>query len=143
MLFLDGDARGAAEQFAEPLRLSPHFAKAHYSLGILMGASGRIAPAVEHLRAAVRDDPTYAEAYLRLADVLRHGGRIAESLVLHERAATLDPRMADARFGYAMALHRYREACDRLAQDADRYPDLPEFSEALARLDTAAAGQRR
>src|SRR5262249_54302032 len=29
-LFLDGDPSGAADQFAEALRLSPHFAKAHY-----------------------------------------------------------------------------------------------------------------
>jgi hypothetical protein len=78
--------------------------------------------------------------------VLRHDGRVAESLVHDERPATLDPRMADARFGYAMALvdlRRYRGARDRPAQDASRYPDHPEFREALARLDTAAAGQRR
>ena len=145
-LFLDGDASGAAEHFAEALRLSPHFAKAHYSLGILMGGSGRIAPAIEHLRAAVRDDPTYAEAHLRLADVLRQSGRVVESLAHYERAATLDPRMADARLGYAMALvdlHRYREARDRLAEDVTRYPDHPEFREALARLDAASSGPRQ
>jgi tetratricopeptide (TPR) repeat protein len=140
-LFLDGDARGAAEQFTEALRLSPTFAKAHYSLGILLVSSGRTADGVAHLTDAVRDDPAYVEARVRLADVLRRSGRPLESIAHYDQAAMLDPRAVDARLGLAMALadlHRYREARDRLAQDVKQYPDRPVFAHALVRLLAAA-----
>jgi tetratricopeptide (TPR) repeat protein len=144
-LYLDGDAAGAAAAFDRALRLSPHFAKAHYSLGIMRAAAGQAAPAVEHLSAALRDDPAYVEARLRLADVLRHSGHAAESLTHYARAATLDPRLAEARFGEAMALvalDRYHEARERLADDLKQYPGHLPFARALVRLLAAAPDDR-
>jgi len=144
-LFLDGDAAGAGAEFERALRVSPHFAKAHYSLGIMRAAAGQSAAAVDHLSAAVRDDPAYVEARLRLADVLRRSGRAAESLAHYERAATLDPRLAEARVGQAMALvalTRYREARDRLAESLNVYPRHAPLARALVRLLAAAPDDR-
>jgi len=138
---LSGDPGGAANEFAEALRLSPAFAKAHYSLGVLLASDGRTADALAHLNAAVRADPAYAEARVRLADVLRRSGRAAESLAHYREAASLDPRATDAPLGYALALvdlHRYGEARDRLREDVQQYPDRPAFVHALVRLLTSA-----
>src|SRR5262249_14834016 len=117
------------------------FAKAHYSLGVLLGASGKTTDALAHLREAVRDDPAYVEARIRLADVLRRSGRAAESLRYYDDAAALDPRASDAPLGYALALadlRRYREARDHLSEDVKRYPDRPAFVHVLIRLLAAA-----
>jgi tetratricopeptide (TPR) repeat protein len=148
-LYLTGDIPGAREQFEDVVRHAPPdgldeaTAKAHYSLGVLLGASGRSADAIAHLSEAVRDAPTYLEARLRLAEVLRRSGRRSESLRHYEEAATLDPRAIDAPLGYALALvdlHRYREARDRLRDDMKRYPNQPAFVHALIRLLAAAPG---
>jgi tetratricopeptide (TPR) repeat protein len=142
---MNGDARGAVEQFEEALRLSPTFAKAHYSLGVLMGSNGRVDKAIEHLSAAVRDDPTYVEARVRLADVLRASGRLAPALAQYEQAAKLDPRAADAPFGCAMTLiglKRYQQARDRLMAGMKAYPDHVMFAHALVRLLAAVPDDR-
>jgi len=144
-LYMDGDAPAAAAEFEQALRLSPHFAKAHYSLGIMHGASGRTRPAIEHLMAAVRDDPSYVEARLRLADVLRSSARTAAALSQYEQAAKLDPRLPDAPFGHAMALvdlRRYQEARDRLREGVSTFPDNLAFRHALIRLLAAAPDDR-
>ena len=136
---------GAADQFEAALRLSPTFAKAHYSLGVMMGAGGRPQQAIEHLSAAVRSDPTYVEARLRLGDVLRRSGRAAESLSLYEQAAKLDPRAADAPFGYALALvalRRYQDARARLIDAMTAYPGHAVFAHTLVRLLAAAPDDR-
>jgi len=144
-LFLMGDARGAQELFEEVLRVSPEYAKAHYSLGVLMAASGRDKEAIERFSAAVRYEPSYLEARLRLAAILRRTGRVQESLSQYEQVIKIDPRVVEAPFGYAMALvnlGRYQEACDRLTDGMKVYPDQPGFAHALARLLAAAPDAR-
>ena len=136
-LFLAGDERGAVEQFQQALRLSPTYAKAHFSLGVAMGTSGRLQEAIEHLSAAVKNDPTYIEARLRLADVLQQTGRVSEALLQYDRVMKIDSRVAEAPLQYALALvrlKRYQEARDRLLEAMKAYPDHPEFGDALAHL---------
>ena len=137
-LFLAGDARGAVDEFERALRLSPTFARAHFSLGVAMGTSGELQQAIEHLSAAVKIDPAYVEARLRLADVLQQTGRVSEALLQYEQVMRIDPRVTEAPLEYALALirmKRYQEARDRLIQAREAYPDHPEFTEALAHLN--------
>ena len=146
-LYLNGDIRGAVQWFEETIRLAPEngidetAGKAHYSLGVLMASSGRGAEAVKHLSAAVRFSPTYVEAYIALGDAMRRAGRVEASMEPYREALRISPKAADARLGYGMALvrlRRYREARDWFTDAANRHPDRPDFSHALARLLAAA-----
>ena len=69
-LAMSGDPR-AVEQFEEVTRRWPKFAKAQYSLGLILASSGRNREAIEHFSAAVKSDPAYSEARLQLAEALR------------------------------------------------------------------------
>jgi Flp pilus assembly protein TadD len=102
-----------------------------------MASSGRTQEALAELRAAATDSPDDAQAHFHLAEALRQSPRAQEALPHYQRALAIDPQMVEARFGYAMTLvllKRYEEARSRLADDAKRYPEHPEFAQALARL---------
>ena len=143
---LTGDTRGAFDQFEETVRRSPNFSQAHYSLGVLLAASGRYPEAVTPFSIAVRYEPNYVEARLQLAATLARTGQLEKSLAQYKQVLTVDPRVADARFGYAMALvglQRYREAHDSLSEAARLYPDQQRFAEVLNRLEDALEGKRQ
>jgi tetratricopeptide (TPR) repeat protein len=146
-LVLQGDVRGAFEQFTEVVRLAPQdgadetAAKAHYSLGVLMASAGRGREAVEHLSAAVKFNPNYLEARMGLGDALSRLGQPKAALPEYAEVVRLNPRAADARFGYAMALvklSRYREARDWLVESTRLQPDDLQLQHALARVLASA-----
>ena len=141
VLFLFGDADGARASFQEAIRVSPTFAQAHFSLGVLQASAGRFDAALARFTAAVLHDPTYLEARLVLADMLRHSGRAEDALAHYGRVVAIDPRVAEAQFGRAMALvqlQRYGEALDELDAGARVHPDNALFPLAAARLLAAA-----
>jgi tetratricopeptide (TPR) repeat protein len=142
-LYLQGDLRGAVEQFRETVRLAPKTgrdemaARAHYSLGVLMASAGLGAGATEHLTAAVGYNPSYLEAVVALADALRRSGRVEDSLPHYRNALQINPRATQARLGYGIALvrvGRYREARAWFEESVAAQPDSIEFKHALARV---------
>jgi Flp pilus assembly protein TadD len=146
-LYLEGDIRGAVDQFEQVVRSAPAdgrdetAAKAHYSLGVLMATAGRGDEAIRHLTAAVAFNPNYLEASQALADAQRRAGRTAAALPIYENIIKLNPRAADARFGYGMGLvrlKRWSEAKAWLLEATRLQPDDPQLKHALARLLAAA-----
>ena len=145
MLALMGNTRGSQDQFEQIVRQSPGFARAHYSLGVLMEQSSRFTEALARYTAAVRHDPSYAEARLRLAGLLRQSGRPDDAMAQYERIMEIDPLMAEAPFGRAMvsvSRGRWLEAADWLADGTAQYPDAAMFRMALARVLAAAPDDR-
>ena len=126
-LFQMGDARGAVEQFEQVARTSPHYAKAYYSLGLVMEASGRQQEAIDHFLAAVRIGTELCRGARRARWYSApRRPRSRSRYPSTERVLMADPRVADAAFGYAMALvalGRYEEARDRLAAGMKLYPN--------------------
>src|SRR5947209_11330249 len=53
---------GAVEQFREAIRTSPEFAKAHFSLGVVMEAESRHREAIESFSNALKYDTGYIQA---------------------------------------------------------------------------------
>ena len=150
-MVVSGDAEGAIRQFNEVVRLAPtdqldeSAAKAHYSLGLVMGSRGQMSQAIDHLTSAVTYNPTYLEARLALADALRATGRADASLPHYRAAIDINPRAVQARWGYAMAAagaRRYADARETLEEAVRLQPDRPELSIALARLLAAAPDNR-
>ena len=147
-LYLNGDARAALEQFEETVRRSPDFARARYSLGVLLMTSGRRAK-----RGGRADWPgaVTRRPELRRGAPAAGGGSTSKTdgrtnRCLGGRAVSrLDPRVAEARLGVAMTLvrlRRYQEARDRLVEGMQAHPAQPEFARGLARLLAAAPDDR-
>ena len=134
----------AVAEFQEVTRRWPKFAKAHYSLGVILASSGRPREAIEHFSTAVKHEPAYSEARLQLAETLRSAGRYADSLPQYEETIKLNPRLAEARLGYGIALASLGHVDAARVQFADGariFPERPGFGDALNRL--AAAGGSR
>ena len=112
VLHLQGDVKGAVQQFEEAVRLAPAggrdepAAQAHYSLGIVMAAGGRDIEAIEHLTKAVSFNAKYGQARLALGDALRRSGRFDAALPQYLEAVQVNPQSVEARLGYALALMR-------------------------------------
>jgi tetratricopeptide (TPR) repeat protein len=144
-LFQMGDARGAEEQFAQVVRTSPDFARAQFSLGVLLAGTHRHAEAIERFSAVLKIDPGYAQARVQLAGVLSRTGRAAEAVDHYKRVLEVEPANSDAQLGYGMTLirlHRYPEAREQLTEGMKSHPEQPLFSHALARVLSAAPDDR-
>lgn len=146
-LVLQGDVRGAFEQFTEVVKLAPPdgpdetASKAHYSLGVLMASAGRGREAIEHLQSAVKFNPNYLEARQGLGDALSRAGQPEAALSQYAEVVRLNPRAGDARFNYAMALvrlNRYPQAREWLTESTRLLPDDMQLRHALARILAAA-----
>ena len=134
------DPADALEQFDASVRNARTFARGHYSAGVVLAFSGRLAEAVRRFAAAVTVNPQYLEAQLALADTFTDMGRHADALRAYDRALAIDPRAAPAALGASVALlelGRHEEARARLRDGAATYPDRPEFADLLARVVTA------
>ena len=146
-LVLQGDVRGAFEQFTDVVKLAPldgpdeTASKAHYSLGVLMASAGRGREAIEHFQSAVKFNPNYLEARQGLGNALSRAGQAEAALPQYAEVVRLNPRAGDARFGYAMALvrlNRYRQAREWLAESTRLLPDDMQLRHTLARILAAA-----
>jgi tetratricopeptide (TPR) repeat protein len=81
-----GDWANAAELYRICLTVDPHFAIAHYNLGMTLKAMGHLEAAVAHYQTAIQLAPNYAEAYQNLGVVLLKLGRVTESLAAFRQA---------------------------------------------------------
>ena len=86
-----GNERAGQAQFEEALRVSPDYAEAHYSLGLILEGSGRFEEALHRFSTAVRHAPSYVEARVRLARLLRRFGRPNEALAEYDRVLAGHP----------------------------------------------------
>lgn len=62
------------EHLEQALKLEPNFAPAHYQLGVIAQAEGRLAEAAKAYEQAIRLSPEHATAYYRLAAVYQKLG---------------------------------------------------------------------
>ena len=123
------------------MRRTPAYARAHYSLGVLLEEEGAILQALARYTSAVRYDADYAAARLRLAGLLRRSGRPGDAMAQYTRVAQIDPAIFEAPFGQAMVLvseGRWPAARDQLLDGMAQYPSAPAFPLALARVLAAA-----
>ena len=74
-----GDLASAERAYRVALASAPDHADVHYLLGSLLGASGRLDAALDHLQQAARLDPTAAAARSDMGNVYRAQGRMADA----------------------------------------------------------------
>jgi tetratricopeptide (TPR) repeat protein len=140
-LFMMGKRDEAQRGFEEVIRVSPGYAPAHYSLGLLLEDRGRDAEALDRYTAAVKAQPTYVQARMRRAGVLRRSGRENDAVTEYQEVMRIDPRLDEAPLELAITLvrlRRYADARERLVSGMESFPEQPGFALALARLLAAA-----
>ena len=133
------------DEFERVVKTSPEFAKAHFSLGVVLAERGQYREAADRFANALTHDPGYVQARVQLANALARTGRPEEALAEYSRALEQSPTLSDAAMGYAFTLvrlHRYQEARDRLAEGMKAHPEQPMFGHALARLLATAPDAR-
>lgn len=136
-LYASGRPADAEREFTEVLRLSPGFAKAHFSRGAIADARGRRDEAIAHYREAVRADPGMADARLRLADDLRATRQLDAAFAEYDAASRLDPAIVESWTGGAqtlIALGRKEQAQEWLTRALRLHPGRPELSALRSRL---------
>jgi tetratricopeptide (TPR) repeat protein len=142
---MSGDAVTAKTMFAEVVREAPTYAKAQYSLGVLLAMQDEDEQAAARLSAAIALEPNYVEAHVSLAELSRKRGRLQEAVSHYDRALAADSRLPEAALGRALTLirlERYGEAIDRLREARQGHPASPWLAHALARLLAAAPDDR-
>jgi tetratricopeptide (TPR) repeat protein len=130
-------------QFEEVLRWSPKYARAHFSLGVILESQGRDEEAVAQFRAAVNTEPDHVESRIGLAHCLQLLGRLDESLPHYRHVVKIDPRRADAWIDAAdvlVGLQRHQEAREWLAAASKIHSDHPEIVSRQKALE--ASGRR-
>ena len=144
-LYWMGDAAGAAAEFEETLRRTPGHAPSHLSLGIFLAQQRRYRDALTHFASAAEHDPARVEAHVGQAEMLRNLGDLAASVAHWRRVVTLDPADAASWIEGAaalVALERYDEAREWLAEASERHPERPELRELFATVEAALAVRR-
>ncbi len=123
-----GDSEGELRLLARITKSAPGFAEARYNYGLALQRGGKLAEAVEELRAAAKLEPKYSLALgIALASLDAN-----EAVRVLDEAVQLAPQEPEAHYNRALAL-----AAAGREDDA-----IPEFQAAL-RLNPKQAGARR
>jgi FkbM family methyltransferase len=91
-----GDLQSAERAYRQALNSAPHHADVHYLLGSLLGVSGELEEALQHLREAVRLDADGVAARSDMGNVYRVQGRLKDAESAYRDAIAIDADFLDA-----------------------------------------------
>ncbi len=147
-----GEVDSAEHAYREVLDYAPDNAYAHYLLGSLLGASGRLDEALEHLQEAARLDPSVAAVRSDTGNVYMAQGRLEEAQAAYRDAIAIDAECVHAHRSLAHLLNaqgRVDEAIDCLvratslgAVDADSHFMLADLLSSRGRYQEASQSYR-
>ena len=103
---LSSDQQQAYVSFQKAVKLNPDNKEAHYGLGHIYAAQGRLKPAEDSFREAIRIDGDYSEANTYLGQVLASQDRWKDAIAAYRQALSnpLYPTPDLARFHLGKAL---------------------------------------
>ena len=85
---------------------NPEAWMAQYNLGLALGRSGKISPAIAHFQRAVQLKPDFAEAHNYLGTALLQAGKVPEAIEQYREALRIKPDYMDAQINLDRALSR-------------------------------------
>ena len=132
-----GDARGAARDFREAIRLAPDFAQGHFWLGVALREGHDAGGAAAAFREAVRLQPRHAAAYRELGLCLLETGDRAGALDALQTAAQYTPQDAEVQRQLALLFAqsgRQAEALEHASRALSLDPDDVQARDLAGRL---------
>jgi tetratricopeptide (TPR) repeat protein len=135
-----GDVRGAAEHFAQGVRLKPDDADSRNNLGLALVTLGRIDEGIAQYRESVRLHPGQFFAHANLGDVLARQKQYGEAAAAYREAIRLQPALAPLHYRLGVVLldgSKPAEAIVSLERAAALAPHHPEITAALERARRA------
>jgi type IV pilus assembly protein PilF len=104
---LETDRQKAYVSFQKAVQMNPDNKEAHYGLGHILAAQGKVVQAEQEFRAAIKIDENYSEAHTYLGQVLISQDRWAEAIAAFRQALTnplySTPDLARFHLGRALA----------------------------------------
>lgn len=94
----------AIELISKAVRINPNLAEAHYNLGKVFEAQGKIDEAVDSYRRTIAINPGVGEAHYNLAIAFANMGKLDEAVASYRRAIAINPKDADAYYNMGNAL---------------------------------------
>jgi predicted O-linked N-acetylglucosamine transferase (SPINDLY family)/predicted SAM-dependent methyltransferase len=142
-----GDLEAAEIAYRDGLEQAPERPDGHYLLGSLLGQSGRLDEALEHLEAAARLDPGMAAARSDMGNVFRAQDRLEDAEAAYRGAISIDSEFAAAyrNLGDLLraqgradeAIECLGDGASRLAGDVDTHFMLADLLSARGRYQEA------
>ena len=143
VLFGQGRAAQAIDDYQKALEIRPDFVEARYNLANALAAQGRSVDAIEQYQKAFELAPDNAEAHSSLGTVLMGQGRHAEAIDQYLKALEIRPDFVEARYNVANAL----AAQGRFAEAIEQYKQAlrinPRYEQAINNLANALTAQGR
>ncbi len=133
---LERDARLAATQAAEILKVAPGHPHARLILGAALRIAGQTQAALELLEPLARDQPRAAAVHLELGAALGEAGRGPEAITALRRAVALKPDLAD---GWRLLADQLDAAGDLAGADQTRARYIKAATHDPRLLEAAAA----
>jgi tetratricopeptide (TPR) repeat protein len=99
-----GKVSEAITFFKQALEHNPHYAPAHYNLGLIFASQGLLDQAIEHYQKAIQIDPDDAEAHYQLAMTFGLHGQLTDAVEQFKKTIELKPDDADAHGNLAKLL---------------------------------------
>jgi tetratricopeptide (TPR) repeat protein len=124
----------AIEEWRRVIALVPHYADAHYGLGVVLDRAGQTADAEAELRLAVKLNNYYPNALNALGRVLAVQNRLAEAVENYEKAILLKPHFPEALVNLGEALERLGKKAEAKARFEEASRLAPGNSEATLHL---------
>ena len=126
--------RNAEEVWNRTLQGNPSSWTAHYDLGLILFAAGRLPEAIRHDREVLRLNPNYAEADYNLGIALAGTGRTAEAIGQYEEALRLEPGYAEAHNNLGIIFGQTGRTTEAIAQFEEALREKPKFADAQFNL---------
>lgn len=134
-----GMAENALRCWRRSVELDPHFATAHFAMGLLARDQGRLAASAGHFQKAAELDPEMPGVFVELADVLIKQSKLDEAQAVVEKSLKRDPRFLPGLYhlGQIYLQRKDYAKARKTLEAAIRYG--PDFTNAYFGLATACA----
>ena len=137
----DGQIKDAATEYAEAVRLDPHFSEAALDLGVALARQRRVPEAIDRYAEFLRSNPNDARVHNNLGVFLASQGRLEEAISHYLGALGARPNYADAHTNLANALRDQGRLDEAVAHYSEALRIAPENSGTHYNLGVALAKQ--
>jgi len=125
----------------EAIRLKPDSFAAHYSLGYILNAQGKLDEAIAECRTVIRLKPDSPDAHVNLGQALAKQGKLDEAVAEFRTAIRLEPHFPQAHTNLGDALKDQGKLDEAIAEFRTAIRLKPDYGEALGKLGSALKGQ--